>query len=136
MVGNNHVINSKRGAKKYINIEANIESIELNEDKILSDSKWDGYYTIEFSNIALSAQEVLAAYHSLWRIEDLFRSLKTHLEARPIWHWTPKRVIGHFTLCFLALVIERTLEIECYNKYRETSPSLSLIHISEPTRPY
>lgn len=123
MVGNNHVINSKRGAKKYINIEANIESIELNEDKILSDSKWDGYYTIEFSNIALSAQEVLAAYHSLWRIEDLFRSLKTHLEARPIWHWTPKRVIGHFTLCFLALVIERTLEIECYNKYRETSPS-------------
>ncbi len=121
MVAKDIPVNDKRGAKKYIN--TNIDSIEMNENKIVADSKWDGYYSIEFSNKNLTAVEVLDAYHSLWRIENLFRTLKTQLEARPIWHWTPTRIQGHFCLCFMALVLERTIEIECFNKFNETSPS-------------
>lgn len=113
------VINSKRGAKKYIDMK--LEKAKLNESKIVEDSKWDGYYGIEFSEENLTAEAVLAAYHSLWRIENLFRILKTHLEARPIFHWTPKRIQGHFCLCFIALVLERTIEIECYEKHGVTS---------------
>ncbi|MBF0300182.1 MAG: IS1634 family transposase [Oligoflexia bacterium] len=121
IVANSSSINNKRGAKKYIN--ANIDSVELNEKKIIDDSKWDGYYSIEFSKKSLTANEVLDAYHSLWRIENLFRTLKTQLEARPIFHWTPNRIQGHFCLCFIALVLERTIEIECQKKFRETSPT-------------
>lgn len=122
MVTNPASINNKRGAKKYINV--NVDSTELNEKKIIDDSKWDGYYSIEFSKKSLTATEVLDAYHSLWRIENLFRTLKTQLEARPIFHWTPKRIQGHFCLCFMALVVERTIEIECQKKFNETSPTL------------
>jgi len=114
-------VNNKRGAKKYLNVK--IGSVELDNDKITDDSKWDGYYSIEFSKKSLSASEVLDAYHSLWRIENLFRTLKTQLEARPIFHWTPSRIQGHFCLCFMALVLERTIEIECQKKFEETSPT-------------
>jgi len=34
------------------------------------------------------------------------------LEARPIFHWTEKRIKGHLVLCFIAFLVERTLELE------------------------
>lgn len=110
LVGQSSLL-SKRGAQKYLKTTTEQEHV-LNEDKILEDSKWDGYYSIEFSKKDMSAEEILSAYHSLWRIENLFRSLKSHLEARPIFHWTPKRIQGHFVVCFLTLVLERTIELE------------------------
>lgn len=121
IVDSNLPLNDKRGAKKYINAE--IKNAAINEDKISEDSTWDGYYSIETSKMDFSAEKVLEAYHTLWRIEDLFRTFKTQLETRPVWHWTEKRIQGHFCLCFLALVFERTLEIECHKKFNETSPT-------------
>jgi hypothetical protein len=29
---------------------------------------------------------------------------------RPVFHWTPKRIRGHFMVCFLAFLMERKLE--------------------------
>lgn len=50
------------------------------------------------------------AYHTLWRIEDSFRVMKSTLEVRPVFHWTPKRIRGHFMVCFLSFLMERKLE--------------------------
>ncbi|RPH75822.1 hypothetical protein EHM76_00760 [bacterium] len=36
--------------------------------------------------------------------------MKSHLEVRPVFHWKPKRIEGHFVICFLSFVLERTLE--------------------------
>ena len=58
----------------------------------------------------MSADEILTAHHTLWKIEESFRIMKTTLETRPIFHWTVKRIKGHFVICFLAFLLERTLE--------------------------
>jgi len=50
------------------------------------------------------------AYHTLWKIEESFRITKSTLEVRPVFHWTPKRIRGHFVLCFLSFMMERKLE--------------------------
>ena len=47
----------------------------------------------------------------LWKIEESFRLFKSHLETRPVYHRNPKRIKGHLVLCFLALLLERHLEI-------------------------
>ncbi len=39
-----------------------------------------------------------------------------------MFHWTPKRIQGHFVLCFIAFLLERTLEIELKKKQIEYSP--------------
>lgn len=56
------------------------------------------------------AQDVLDAYHTLGKIEESFRLMKSTLEVRPVFHWTEPRINGHFVVCFLSFLLERTLE--------------------------
>ena len=49
------------------------------------------------------------SYKELWKIEDAFGELKGNLKARPMFHWTDKRIIGHLVLCFLAYLCEAHL---------------------------
>ena len=48
-------------------------------------------------------------YKELWKIEDAFGELKGNLKARPVFHWSDHRIIGHLTLCFLAYLCEAHL---------------------------
>jgi len=48
----------------------------------------------------------------LWKVEETFRTLKNHLEIRPVFHWTEKRIKGHIAMSFVAYIMQRTLELE------------------------
>ena len=41
---------------------------------------------------------------------------------RPIFHWTAKRIKGHFVGCFMVLVLERALESKLKANKIEASP--------------
>ena len=102
---------NKRGSKKYLrDTSPNEATWELDEKRIALDARFDGYYGIQTSEKELSAMEVMDAYHTLWKIEDSFRVMKSTLEVRPVFHWTPKRIRGHFMACFLSFLMERKLE--------------------------
>jgi len=94
----------------------------LNEEKIQEDAAWDGYYAIETSRQTMKPGEILGAYHQLWKIEECFRVMKSHLEVRPVFHWKPKRIEGHFVICFLSFVLERTLEYILKQNNIQASP--------------
>jgi len=102
----------KRGGRKYIDRidPEKAETWKLALEKIERDAKFDGYYGIQTSEKNLSATEVMEAYHTLWKIEESFRIMKSTLEVRPVFHWTPKRIHGHFVVCFLAFLMERKME--------------------------
>ena len=100
-----------RGAKKYLTGKKDKE-YKLNESKIEQDAKWDGFYGMETSDHNLSADAVISAYKQLYKIEESFRIYKSHLETRPLYHWNPERIQGHFVLSYIAFLFERTLEIE------------------------
>lgn len=101
---------NRKGAKKYIAQEANNISYTLDTDKIDNDSKFDGYYAIVTNEENMSSQDIISAYHNLYKIEHSFRLMKSNLEVRPIFVWTPKRIKGHFVICFLAFLLARHLE--------------------------
>jgi transposase len=42
-------------------------------------------------------------------IEDCFRAMKSMLEARPVFHWTVKRIKGHFVSFFVGRMLETML---------------------------
>jgi len=103
---------SKRGGKKYLHDTNTVEANwELDEDKITQDARFDGYYGIQTSEKNMSAIDIMDAYHTLWKIEESFRIMKSTLEVRPVFHWTPKRIHGHFVICFLSFLMERRLEM-------------------------
>ena len=60
----------------------------------------------------LSAADIALGYKGMWIIEACFRKLKTTgLGIRPMFHWTPRRIVAHVKLCVLALMIQRAAEI-------------------------
>jgi transposase len=114
---------NKRGGKKYIVTETSAtEKYSLDEKLIEQDSKFDGYYGIQSSEIEMSATDIIEAYRTLWRIEESFKVMKSTLEVRPIFHWRPEYIHGHFVLCFLAFMLERKLEMLINEQEIENSP--------------
>jgi hypothetical protein len=116
-------IKSKRGALKYIEVDVDVAHAVLDEAQIAEDTKWDGYYGMQTNCKDFSPWTIRQHYHNLWRVEESFRIFKTHLETQPMFHWTPKRIKGHLVLCFLAFLMERTLETELKKAGIEYSPS-------------
>ncbi|MBK7995827.1 MAG: transposase [Blastocatellia bacterium] len=116
---------------KYIELDQNKIGTKIDEKKILEDELWDGYYGLQSNATDLSPQDILDYYHQLWKIEESFRIFKSHLETRPIFHWTAKRIKGHFVLSFIAFLLERTLEIQLKQNNISYSPLLILKAIDE-----
>lgn len=79
---------------------------ELDPKKVAEAEKKDGFFALVTNVKDKSASELFAQYKELWRIEDTFGELKGTLKARPVFHWTDHRIVGHLTLCFIALLCE------------------------------
>jgi transposase len=62
------------------------------------------------TDTGLDAETVARAYKSLWMVEDTFRTAKSILETRPIYHKRDETMRGHVCCNFLALVLKRELE--------------------------
>lgn len=59
----------------------------------------------------LSADELWKAYINLTQVEEAFRKLKTDLGLRPVHHQKEDRVQAHIFICFLALAMLKTFEM-------------------------
>ena len=79
-----------------------------NQAKIDAEAQSDGIYVIRTSldADAIGAQEAVAAYKSLARVERAFRSFKTQLEVRPVFVYTAGHVRAHVFLCMLAYYLQ------------------------------
>ena len=53
---------------------------------------------------------VALKYKQLWMVEHVFRSAKSLLETRPIWHKCDETIRGHVFCSFLALVLRKELD--------------------------
>ncbi len=75
---------------------------------IQNEARLDGIYVIRTSleQEALGDRETVAAYKSLARVERAFRSMKSLLAVRPVFHWKERRVRAHLLLCMLAYYVE------------------------------
>ena len=102
---------NKRGGKKYLK-NSGQETWLLDMEAIAKNERFDGYYAIQTNETELAATEILEAYHTLWKIEESFKIMKSTLEVRPVFHWTESRIKGHFVVCFLAFLLERNLEFK------------------------
>jgi transposase len=101
---------NRKGAKKYIAQQGDNINYILDADAIDTDEKFDGYYAIATNEENITAEDAISAYHNLYKIEHSFRLMKSNLEVEPIFVWTPKRIKGHFVICFLAFLLARHLE--------------------------
>jgi transposase len=70
----------------------------------------DGCYLLRTNLEGQSAAQLWKTYIGLTQIEDSFRISKHDLGLRPVFHHTQERTQAHILICFLALVMWRTLQ--------------------------
>lgn len=99
---------NQRGYNKFLVIENDV-MVSIDEDKIAADTRWDGLKSY-ITNTDLAAGEVIDQYHGLWVVERAFRITKGTLEARPIFHFTERRIEAHICICFVAYKLYKELE--------------------------
>lgn len=104
------VSTNKKGEKTDEKIK-----VEINEKAIENAKKLAGYNMIVTSEIHMSAAEIYAAYHNLWRIEESFRIMKSQLDARPVYLRKEDTITGHFLICYLAVLLIRLFQIHTLN---------------------
>lgn len=85
-------------------------SLELDQDRIDEESKYDGYYSIVTSEKDIPDAELRSIYKGLWEIEESFKIIKSEFKARPVFVKTEDHVNAHFLICYVALVIMRVME--------------------------
>ena len=91
--------------------------MQLDEEKIAEDEKYDGYYIIVTSEINKTEDEIIEIYRGLWRIEETFKITKSELHSRPVNVSRKDHIESHFLTCYIALVIGRILQLKLDRKY-------------------
>jgi transposase len=100
----------KKATIHYLN-KHNDCTYYLDEQKIQNDQRFDGFLTIATNNTSMSTVQILDAHKQLYKIEQSFRSFKTFLETRPMYHWTKKRILGHLALCYISFTLLNHLQL-------------------------
>jgi transposase len=86
--------------------------LKINLAKVKEEEKLDGKYLLSTSDDTLSSEDVALGYRQLMEVERAFRTLKTTLELRPLYHRKDERIQAHVLLCFLSLLLVRIAERE------------------------
>ena len=98
-----------KGYRRFLKVEK-AGRFAIDEKQIAAEARYDGIYVLR-TDTELDAETVADAYKMLWMVEESFRTAKTTLETRPIYHQRDEAIRGHVFCSFLALVLKRELEI-------------------------
>ncbi len=105
-----------KGFRRYLHTEKS--GFTIDEEKIAREARYDGLWVLR-TNSDLDAAEVALKYKQLWLVEDMFRTAKSLLETRPIYHRLDETIRGHVFCSFLALVL-RTLALRHFDAAGES----------------
>ena len=105
LVGNKGYRKFLRGGKQFT----------VDENKIKEEARYDGKWVLT-TNTSLPAAEVALQYKQLWMVENVFRSMKSLLDTRPVFHRLDETIRGHVFCSFLALLLRRELDDRLRNR--------------------
>jgi transposase len=105
-----------KGYRKYLKNAG--KHFDIDEDKIKKDIRYDGKWVLT-TNTAMSARETALQYKELWMVEQIFRTMKTILTTRPIYHKCDETIRGHVFCSFLSLLLIKQLQQKMSAKGRQ-----------------
>jgi transposase len=100
----------KKKAHHYFIKSIGKEKYQLDVDKIKASQKYDGFLAIATNVKQFTPVQILDQYRHLYQIEQAFRTFKSHLETRPMFHWTDTGIQGHICLCYIAYALQNQLQ--------------------------
>lgn len=105
-----------KGYRRFLKVEGEGHFV-VDQAKIEDEARYDGTWVLR-TNTELPAAEVALQFKRLWMVEQWFRSCKSLLETRPIYHHCDETIRGHVFCSFLALVLRYELQSRLQAKGR------------------
>ncbi|WP_321415217.1 IS1634 family transposase [uncultured Desulfobacter sp.] len=96
-----------KGYRKYLKVQK--DSAQIDTAKIEDESRFDGKWVLT-TNTNLTPEQVALKYKELWRVERVFRDVKSLLDTRPVYHQKDENIASHVFCSFLALVLRKDLD--------------------------
>jgi len=118
-----------RSMGRYVK-ELKSGQLKIDKAKVRQEEKLDGKYLLSTSDQHLSAEDIALGYKQLLEVERAFRTLKSTLCLRPVYHSKDERIRSHVLLCWLALLLIRIAEVETglsWPRIRRQMQQLNLI---------
>lgn len=105
--GGDTALVGNKGYRRYL--KSTGHRFDVDEAKVAADARFDGKWVLT-TNTGLDPRATALAYKQLWMVESIFRSMKSVLETRPVYHKCDETIRGHVFCSFLALVLRKALE--------------------------
>jgi transposase len=102
--------------------------LSINTAKITAEARLDGKYLLATSDPDLPAEDVALGYKNLLEAERAFRTMKSTLDLRPVYHRLDQRIRAHVLLCWLALLLIRVAERRTEQTWPKIAAELGRIH--------
>jgi transposase len=108
--------------------------LRIDHAAIRKEEKLDGKWVITSNDDTLTPEDLALGYKQLMRVEECWRTMKSGLRMRPVYHWTAHRISAHVGLCVLALLLERIAERRAKDTWRNVLAKVDTIKVVEYER--
>ena len=110
--------------------------LTIDRQAIAAAERLDGKFVVHSNDDTLSAADMALGYKQLQRVEEAWRSMKSGLRLRPVFHWAPHRIHAHVAITVLALLLERVTEHACADTWRNIRDDLKRIQLAQLLSPH
>lgn len=123
------LVSSEKYGRYLTDIKRGLPKIDYG--KVQEEEKLDGRYLLRTSDDTLSAEDVVLGYKQLIEVEEAFRTLKSTLDIRPVYHRLDDRIRAHVMLSWLALLLVRVAEARAKDTWRNIRRELQRMHLTQ-----
>jgi transposase len=89
-------------------------AFEIDAGKLADEARFDGIFVLRVPCQArITPLQAVLRYRDLLQVEELFRSAKSLLKTRPVYHSSDAAIRGHVFCSFLALILRKELQARC-----------------------
>lgn len=96
-----------KGFRRFLRTEGD-SHFAIDPERVAAAAKFEGIYVIR-TNAQISPLVVALRYRERWIVEDIFRTAKSIINTRPIFHQRDDTIRGHVFCSFLALLLRKEL---------------------------
>ena len=107
------------------------QGLAIDRQAITELERFDGKFVVHSNDDTLTAEDMALGYKQQQRVEEAWRTMKSGLKRRPVFHWAPHRIHAHIAITVLSLLLERTIEHACQDTWRHIRNDLKQIQLAQ-----
>jgi hypothetical protein len=120
-------LTEKPGLNRYLRVTRS-GLLRIDKTKVAEHARLDGKFLLRTADPSVPAEDIALGYKALVEVERGWRDLK-QLDLRPVYHRLEHRIIAHVQLCWLALLLIRTIENTVGDTWRNIAAELDRMQL-------